>query len=113
MLTNGSQLTWQPALQQHLVFPYYSETESTATPAAVLPPAKLLPDEEDTEVHQEDSARDCQVSDSFAASLKITLCNSQVTFKYLLYLIYTASVATVVTSDNLIGVAGIPATHLK
>lgn len=68
-------------------FLFYSETESTATPAAVLPPAKLLPDEEDTEVHQEDSARDCQVSDSFAASLRVTLCNSQaVYFQVILFI---------------------------
>lgn len=42
-----------------------SDPESSATFPAFLPPAELVPDEKDAEVHQEDFARDCQVASMF------------------------------------------------
>lgn len=50
------------------LFPFSShcpETQGAAAYPALLPPAKLLPDEKDPQVHQEDSPGDRQVSDSF------------------------------------------------
>lgn len=51
----------------HFFFFYHSsETESSTVNSTILPLAKLIPDEKDTEVHQENSARDCQVFAFFA-----------------------------------------------
>lgn len=57
-------------------FPLTTEAESATAAATVLPPAELLSDEKDTQVHQENSARDCQVSNSLCFITMVMLQSS-------------------------------------